>query len=134
MRNQKRSEYVHTETYIAVCRVLLRELGCRATSAVERSAAGRQSENSWAEFNARSARYSTSGHRNASGQSGYTARRDSDAARANGNSSRPSESEFTRILVAKWNSESNRAGIQLTCDSNPWDANAARDRKSQHSE
>jgi hypothetical protein len=116
---------VHTETYIAVCCVRLRKLGGCTKSPVERCAPGRGLENSRAELNSGSAGYPASGDRNAPG-------RDRDAACENSNPSRAAKSELTRIHFAKWNSEHNRAGLELTWNADPGKHYAALNRQSQH--
>jgi hypothetical protein len=130
---------VHTKTYIAVCCIMLRKLGCCTKSPVQRSATGRGFENSWAELNSGSAGYPASGYRNAPGQSSNAAggdrnapSRDRHAACENRNPSRAAKSELTRILFAKWNSEPNGARLKLTWNADPRKHYAALNRQSQH--
>jgi hypothetical protein len=131
---------VHTETYIAVCCVLLRKLGRRAKSPVERSATGHRFQNGWSELNSRSAGDPASGYRNAPGQSSNAASgdrnapsRDHHSACENSDPGRAAKSELTRIHFAKWNSEHNGAGLELTWNADPGKHYAALNRQSQHS-
>jgi hypothetical protein len=116
---------VHMETYIAVCCVLLRKLGRRAKNPVERSATGHRFQNGWSELNSRIAGYSASRDRHAPS-------RDRHSACENGYPGRAAKSELTRIHFAKWNSEPNGAGLELTWNADPGKHYAALNRQSQH--
>jgi hypothetical protein len=97
----RRFEHVHRKTYIAVCCIVLRELGCRAEHAFRRSRAPE-----W--FGFRRTKLSP----------WFANDRTHGAAHWNRiSANRATNSEDTRIQFAQWNSEYNRSGLQLARNS-----------------
>jgi hypothetical protein len=103
----------------------LRQLGGCAKSPVERSATGRRFENRWAELDSGSGGYPASRCRNAPSRHRHAAGENRDPGRA-------AKSELTRIHFAKWNSEHDSAGLELTWNADPGKHYTAPNRQSQH--
>jgi hypothetical protein len=119
-------EHVVTETYIAIGRVVLCELGC-SSEFPRRSAACGWFEQHWTELNPRFAGDPASEHRHPAGQYCYSTGRNRDSA-SNPGANNP------WLRFAQWDSEHNRAGVDLTEHSHPRKQHAAFNRQSQHNQ